>query len=177
MAMEKRTRLARLLVVVGTSFMLAAPVVAIGQVITCESLAIPGMFTDTIVTLAANVAANPATGVPDYCRVVATITPTPGSNIGVEYRLPTPWNGKFLGIGGGGLGGSISNGDFTDPVRRGYAAAQTNIGHTTADGVDWAHDGPNDPDEDKVTDYAWRSWERMTVIGKAFVLAYYGPTI
>jgi feruloyl esterase len=174
MTMEKGTRLARLLLVVGTSFVLAAPAVAIAQVITCESLGTAGMFNDTIVTLATNVAANPTTGVPAHCRVVATIKPTPGSNIGVEYRLPTPWNGKFLGIGGGGFGGSISAGGFTEGLQRGYAAAQTNIGHTNADGVAWALTAPGVPNGDRVTDYDYRSVRLMTTVGKAIVLAYYG---
>ena len=155
---------------------LAAPSLAQSQ--DCSSLA---NFTTpdvpVTVTLAANVAANPATGVPAYCRVVATISPTQGSKIGVEYRLPDQWNGKFLGIGGGGLGGAISSGGFTDGLRRGYAAAQTDIGHTNADGVGWALIAPGVPNTDRITDYSWRAVRLMTTVGKEIVKLYYaqGP--
>src|SRR5262249_31983261 len=128
----------------------------------CQDLAAPGLFPDTRVTTAEMVVSG---NVPN-CRVVATIKPTPGSNIGVEYRLPTDWNTKFLGIGGGGFGGVISANAFNSPVQRGYAAAQTDIGHTPEDGVNWALTAPGVPNVDRVRDYAWRSWERMTVIGK-----------
>jgi feruloyl esterase len=139
-------------------------------VYTCEELATPGLFTDTTVSVAEMV---DTAGVPN-CRVVATIKPTPNSNIGVEYRLPTDWNTKFLGLGGGGFGGVISANAFTPGLLRGYAVAQTDIGHTVDDGVNWALTAPGVPNVDRVRDYAWRSWERMTVIGKQMVDVYYG---
>src|SRR5918994_2451153 len=74
------------------------------QEVDCEDLAAPGLFTDTTVTTAELVV---SAGV-ENCRVAGVIKPTADSNIGVEYRLPTNWNGKFLGLGGGGFGGSIS---------------------------------------------------------------------
>lgn len=41
-----------------------------------------------------------------FCRVAATLTPTPDSNIKIEVWLPLPesWNGKFAGVGNAGLG-------------------------------------------------------------------------
>lgn len=155
----------------------ATPSLAQSPAVPCSSLATPGLFKDTTVTLAVNVAANPATGVPAYCRVVATIQPMPDSKIGVEYRLPDSWNGKFLGIGGGGLGGAISNGGFTNGLTRGYAAAQTDIGHTNADGVGWALIAPGVPHTDRITDYSWRAVRLMTTVGKEVVNLYYaqGP--
>lgn len=131
----------------------------------------PGLFPDTDVRIAQIV----VTGGVWNCRVVATISPTPDSRIGVEYRLPaTTWNGKFLGLGGGGLGGSITQLAFSAPLQRGYAVAQTDTGHTTAEGVNWALIAPGVPHVDRVRDFAWRSVERMTVIGKMVVAAYYG---
>ncbi|MGG6498729.1 UNVERIFIED_CONTAM: tannase/feruloyl esterase family alpha/beta hydrolase, partial [Bacteroidetes bacterium 56_B9] len=44
-----------------------------------------------------------------FCRVHATLTPTPRSSIKVEVWLPVTaaWNGKMLGAGNGGYGGSM----------------------------------------------------------------------
>jgi hypothetical protein len=44
-----------------------------------------------------------------YCRVNATLTPTPSSAIQVEVWLPLEanWNGKFMATGNGGYGGSM----------------------------------------------------------------------
>ena len=39
---------------------------------------------------------------PAFCEVTAKLDPAPQSDIGVVYRLPQSWNGKLLGIGGGG---------------------------------------------------------------------------
>jgi len=142
----------------------AAPAVA------CESLTQPGLFTDTTITSAAIVSAEG--DIPEHCRVTGVIQPTPGSRIGVEFRLPNEWNGKFLGIGGGGFGGAISPANFRDGLRRGYAAAQTDIGHSANDD-EWPIYGPGQPNEDAVRDYAWRSVRLMTTVGKE-VAKYYG---
>src|SRR6478752_6581558 len=40
---------------------------------------------------------------PVFCRVAATLKPTPSSNIRIEVWLPCAnWNGRFLGTGNGG---------------------------------------------------------------------------
>ena len=45
---------------------------------------------------------------PASCRVKGTIAPTDDSDIRFELWMPqTEWNGKFQGIGNGGLAGSI----------------------------------------------------------------------
>src|SRR6185503_6641021 len=61
----------------------------------------------TTIESAANVAADASTRVPGYCEVRATISPVAGSKIGAVYRLPPNWNGKVLGIGGGGFAGNV----------------------------------------------------------------------
>ncbi|HWK14272.1 MAG TPA: tannase/feruloyl esterase family alpha/beta hydrolase [Rhizobiaceae bacterium] len=129
----------------------------------CGSLNEPGLFTDTLVTSATLIPEKD--GVPEHCRVTGAIQPTPGSRIGVEFRLPNEWNGKFLGIGGGGFGGQIRAENFSDPLKRGYASAQTDIGHSANDD-EWPIYGPGLPNEDAVRDYAWRSFHLMTVVGK-----------
>ena len=45
------------------------------------------------------------------------------------------WNGKFLAVGNGGFGGSIQGyNDMQVALRRGYATAGNDTGHTAADG-------------------------------------------
>ena len=142
---------------------------AVGPAMFCGFLRDAHLFRDTTVTFAARVPENTATGVPAHCRVVATIKPTPGSNIGVEYRLPDAWNQKFLGLGGGEFGGSIVSDYFAEGLRRGYSVAQTDTGHTAADGIAWALKAPGIPNADRVTDFAGRSVRLMTTVGKEIV--------
>ena len=152
----------------------------------CESLSalqLPG----TKITLAAPVAAGaftpppgpppvpgppaPYADLPAFCRVAATLTPTPDSDIRIEVWLPAAgWNGKFEAVGNGGWLGAIVLPALGGALRRGYAAAGTDTGHTS--GVmdaSWALGHP-----EKVTDFAWRAVHLMTVRAKAIVEAFYG---
>src|SRR5258708_4160020 len=68
---------------------------------------------------------------PAFCRVAATLTPSPDSDIKVEIWLPASgWNGKFQAVGNGGWAGVISYPAMAAAVRRGYATASTDTGHT-----------------------------------------------
>jgi hypothetical protein len=62
----------------------------------------------------------PAMTVPAFCRVEATLKPTPESSIKIEVWMPTAetWNGKFLGTGNGGAGGVISYAALGNGCRR-----------------------------------------------------------
>jgi feruloyl esterase len=154
----------------------SVPSLAFAAGLSCEDLAKSGLLTDTKVDTATLLPAQGA--MPAQCKVAGTIKPTPGSTIGVEYRLPVPekWNGKFLGLGGGGFGGVIREAQWAEGLSKGYAAAQTDIGHKETKGpgdASWAmKDGK--PDDDAVTDYAWRSVVLMTSVGKELVEKYYG---
>src|SRR5947207_9095696 len=47
----------------------------------------------------------PIQGLPSFCRVTATLKPSPASDIKIEIWMPANgWNGKFEGVGNGGLG-------------------------------------------------------------------------
>lgn len=116
------------------------------------------------------VAADEAKHMPAYCEVSANLSPVAGSNIGVVYRLPAAWNGKMLGLGGGGWAGNITLGSATPGLRAGYATAQTNGGHASTS--PWDTDWTAAPEA--VTDFAFRAINRMTVAGKALVKSYYG---
>src|SRR3954470_6121404 len=74
----------------------------------CADLSKPGLFPNTTVQSAAVVAADAKTGMPAYCEVTALITPVPSSKITVIYRLPEDWNGRMLGLGGGGWAGNLA---------------------------------------------------------------------
>jgi len=63
---------------------------------------------------------------PAFCRVVASVKPSPDSDIGVEIWLPSDqWKGVFHGNGSGGYAGSLSAGyaGMEAGLRRGYASA------------------------------------------------------
>lgn len=106
---------------------------------------------------------------PAFCRVSATLKPTSDSDIKVEVWLPsTGWNGKFQAVGNGGWAGVISYRELSEAVRRGYAAASTDTGHTGGSGqFALGH-------QEKLIDFGYRSEHEMTVKGKAIVSAFYG---
>ena len=75
---------------------------------------------------------------PAFCRVAATLTPTPDSDIKVEVWMPASgWNGKFRGVGNGGFAGFINYRGLASAVSQGYAVASTDTGHST-EGAEWA---------------------------------------
>ena len=111
-------------------------------------------------------------GLPAFCRVVATLTPSDDSEIKVEVWLPaSDWNGKYQAVGNGAFTGSIRHGSMAAALARGYATSSTDTGHTG----NTASFGLGHPE--KVVDFGWRSIHEMTVTTKAIVAAHYeeGP--
>jgi feruloyl esterase len=110
-----------------------------------------------------------ATSLPAFCRVALKIAPTSDSDIRSEIWLPVSgWNGKFLQVGNGAWGGSIQYGALGDALRRGYAAASTDTGHTGTD-ASFAMGHP-----EKLIDFGYRSVHETAAQGKATVAALYG---
>jgi feruloyl esterase len=142
----------------------------------CASLAKPGLFPQTTIASATTVAADAARGTPAFCEVTGTISPEKESRIGVVYRLPANWNGKLLGLGGGGFSGNPRIEVAAPNLARGYATAQTDLGHASLDSLDpaWALAGPGKLNSEAVVDFGHRATHLMTVTGKAVVKAYYG---
>ena len=106
---------------------------------------------------------------PGFCRLAATLTPSPDSDIRIEVWLPSSgWNGKFQAVGNGGWGGAISYPAMALALSRGYATASTDTGHATP-GAGFAIGHP-----EKLNDYAYRSVHEMTVTAKAAINAFYG---
>jgi feruloyl esterase len=141
----------------------------------CSELAEAGRFPETVVSSARLVGANDAAKTPEFCEVVAILSPAAGSHIGVVYRLPTPWNGKILGYGGGGWAGNIRIETAALDLARGYATMQTDGGHPSPIPFDASWTAPGGkPNEAALNDYAWRAVHTMTERGKQLVSAYYG---
>jgi feruloyl esterase len=105
-----------------------------------------------------------------HCRVALTLKPSPDSDIKAEIWLPvdTGWNGKLLGVGGGGFVGAVNYGAMAGALGEGYAAASTDTGHAGGS-AEFALGHP-----EKVVDFAWRAVHEMTLKAKAVVLAHYG---
>ena len=112
----------------------------------------------------------PVTGVPTFCRVIATSAPTSDSKIGIEVWMPTSgWNGKLESIANHELGGIFYYGDMGTELKKNFAVASTDTGHTETADTSWAVGHP-----EKIVDYAWRAAHEMTVTAKALIAAYYG---
>ena len=106
---------------------------------------------------------------PAFCRVTATVKPTPDSDIKVEVWLPEAgWNGKLRGVGNGGFAGSIGYQGLAGAITLGYAGTSTDTGHSTTDAT-WALGHP-----EKIVDYGYRAIHEMTVDAKAIVQKFYG---
>jgi feruloyl esterase len=117
-------------------------------------------------------AGKPIENLPGFCRVEATLTPSPDSAIRIEVWMPASgWNGKFEGTGNGGYAGGLSYGALADGLRRGYAVANTDMGTSRIemDNADAFIDHL-----ERWTDWGWRATHEMTVAAKQIVRAFYG---
>ena len=104
------------------------------------------------------------------CRVAGSIKPTPVSDIRFEVWMPVSgWNGKYEGVGNGGVAGSISYGPVMQAVNKGYASGSTDTGHQGS-GLDgsWEFDNPQ-----LVEDFVHNSQHLTAQAAKAIVKAYY----
>ena len=147
----------------------------------CEDLA-KLKLRNTTITLAQTVAAGGFTApagargapqfgdLPAFCRVLATLTPSPDSDIKMELWMPEPsrWNKKFKGTGNGGLGGgaTVNAGPLANGMRLGYATAGNNTGHEGDSSYAMTH-------PEKIKDFGYRSVHEMTVASKALIKAFY----
>jgi feruloyl esterase len=173
----------------------------LGSEATCAALK-SASFKDTHILSSALKLADATIAAPAYCEVTATVSPVRGSNIGVVYRLPEKWNGKMVGLGGGGWSGSMDaggtrtglktasvlfRGHIPDSnafglrvytampsLKAGYATAQTDGGHSLPASFEdaWRPDKWATPEA--LADFQYRAVHEMTVLGKAVVARYYG---
>jgi len=170
----KRYVLAGLLVT--TAPLLGQTTRTAGAGTSCPSLAaltIPGVTVNGAALVAAGTFTPPGPQIPGastsplpaFCRVEATARPTSDSEIKFEVWIPPvdACNGKFQGVGNGGYQGSISYVAMATALRRGYATASTDTGHT-GDDVRFGQGHP-----EKVIDYGYRAIHIMTDTAKAII--------
>lgn len=120
-----------------------------------------------------SVAGRKMTGdLPEFCRVVLTLTPSSDSEIHVEAWMPVEgWNGRMEGTGNGGFAGGIDYDALSGGVRLGYAVVNTDMGMATP---------PNESASafvgrpERWKDWGYRATHEMTVAGKQIVRAFYG---
>jgi feruloyl esterase len=111
----------------------------------------------------------PFTGLPAFCRVAGYVLPTTQSNpINFEVWMPLAvWNGRYQGVGNGGLLGSIAYEALVPALQRGYAASSTDTGHQ---GNTLAFAAKS---QQLLEDYA-ASPHHTAVASKAIIAAFYG---
>jgi feruloyl esterase len=173
-----------LAVIVAASGLLAMPCEELGHVslerakVTSATAVAEGPFKPPAGAGGPPRAANapPPQPIPEHCRVTLVLTPTADSHINAELWLPmNEWNGKFLAVGNGGWAGSIQGyGDMQEALRRGYATAGTDTGHSAADGPAgmFALGHP-----EKIVDFAYRALHDMTVKSKRLIAAFYSSPL
>ena len=106
----------------------------------------------------------------EFCRVVAVAEPTPDSVINFEVWIPSAaeWNRDLEGVGNGGYNGAIQYGELADALKRGFAAASTDTGHTGADLTFAAGRA------EKIADWGYRAIHIMTESAKFIIREYSG---
>jgi pimeloyl-ACP methyl ester carboxylesterase len=113
----------------------------------------------------------PLTGLPPFCRVTATLKPSPDSDILIELWMPLAgWNQRLEGTGNGGLAGKIAYPTLAEGLLRGYAVANTDMGMATPPGAT-ATVFINRPE--RWADWGYRATHEMTVAAKQIVHAFY----
>lgn len=101
-----------------------------------------------------------------FCRIVGRIE----AEIGFELWLPpaAAWNGKFLSAGVGGEAGTYNYRDMVRGLKRGYATASTDAGHSLQD-RDWAFRRP-----DRQANFGARANHLLALKAKELLASYYG---
>ncbi len=104
----------------------------------------------------------------DFCRLAGTIE----DEIDFEVWMPADWNGRFQGVGNGGLTGALHYPAMAEALTDGYAVASTDTGHKTPVGffdASWVSDHPQ-----RVENFGHRGHHLMAVAGKAATAVFYG---
>ena len=138
------------------------------RTVTLAQTVAPGAFRPPAGRAGAANAVNPFEALPAFCRVAATLKPSPRSDIKMEVWLPASgWNGKLEVVGNGAFAGTVSYPAMATALKAGYATASTDTGHT----------GPSSNtfvNQDVLVDFAYRAIHETTAAAKRVVDAFYG---
>jgi hypothetical protein len=107
---------------------------------------------------------------PAFCRVRAVSRPSSDSEINIEVWLPvTGWNHRYLGVGNGSYGGSISYYRLGESLYSGYATSSTDTGHRGRPSESaWAAGHP-----EKQADFDYRAVHETAQTAKALIRTFY----
>jgi hypothetical protein len=107
---------------------------------------------------------------PAFCRVQAVSRPSSDSDIRIEVWLPASgWNQRYLGVGNGSYGGSISYYRLGESLHAGYATSSTDTGHGgRPSDTAWAVNHP-----EKQADFDYRAIHETALTAKALMQAFY----
>lgn len=109
--------------------------------------------------------------IPAHCEMRGVVMPS----VGMVFRLPANWNGKFLMQGCGNWCGTIYPRACDEPLRRGYACIQTDAGHVARpEDVNWTDGQWAYNNLQAELDYGGRASHVTAVAGKVITEAYYG---
>lgn len=154
------------------------------------SLALPGVEVDSIRTAVlqyeeldynrsspTNFWPEILTDVGPFCQVNITYTHIGWNDtILTTVALPLTWNGRLLGIGGGGwAGGRVSEQPYASA--KGWASVTTNAGHTDDSSrvePSWGLTAPGNIDWYALVDFASVALDEAGTLGKSAVSAFYG---
>ena len=117
----------------------------------------------------------PITGLPAFCNVGLTQTDPAGNVISIAVWLPTAWNGRFEGVGGGGYSCGISWSALAGGIQSGYATASTDCGVPASEGLtgQWGLNSNDTLNTALINDFFSAGIHDMTVAGKATTSSYY----
>ncbi len=110
---------------------------------------------------------------PSFCRVQGVLKPTTDSYIRFEVWLPVRnWNGRFEQVGNGGFAGRIRYKFMVPELKRGFAVASTDDGHTNGPNQSWAMGHP-----ERIIDYGYRAVHDTSGAAKSIIRSYYNRGI
>ena len=108
---------------------------------------------------------------PAICRVALTVAPA----IKIEVWMPRDtWNGRFVGEGGGGYAGTISQARARDARSRRLRRGDARTPGTPQGSGSFALNDDKSLNAGLIKDFAERSLNEMVVKAKALMKAYYG---
>ncbi|KAI0850124.1 tannase and feruloyl esterase [Daldinia vernicosa] len=116
----------------------------------------------------------------NFCNLTTTYThPGESDTVTISVYLPTEWNGRMQGVGGGGFSAGgvnfpLLHYSMLGAVSEGYSAVTTNAGHDSINPDDWILKSPGHVDLHLLEEFGSNSLNELSIIGKAITESYYG---